>query len=382
MRIVFTGGGTGGHLYPILAAAREIKRMAEEERILDIQLFYFGPERIASEALSAEDIIFSRISAGKMRRYFSLWNLTDFFKVALGIIQALWKMFLVMPDMVFAKGGYGSFPTLLAARIYRLPVMMHESDAIPGRVNQWAGKWAARSAISFASAAKYFPEERTALTGIPIRRQILGGNSEEAREAFGIFSSRPVVFIMGGSQGSRIINQTVVQILKELLGQYEIIHQVGENNFEDMRLETAPILENKASPAFAGRPREKAYYHLVSFLDENKMRSAYFLADLVVSRAGATSIFEIAARGKPSILIPLKNSAQDHQRANAYEYARHGAAVVIEEDNLTPSVLLHEIQTLIADSERLKRMGESARAFSRPDAAETIAREILTLGLH
>lgn len=372
MRIVFTGGGTGGHLYPIIAVARQIKQIAEEERILDIQLFYFGPERLPSGLAQNEDITAVHVMAGKIRRYFSFLNFIDVFKVALGVLQALWKMFVVMPDVVMAKGGYGSFPTLLAARIYRIPVMVHESDAVAGRVNQWAGKWVKRIAISFAGAAKYFPEERTALTGIPIRRQVLGGNPEEAKESLGVFSSRPVIFIMGGSQGSRIINQTVAQILKELVGQYEIIHQVGENNFEDMRLETASILESGG----------ETYYHLVSFMNEEKMRSAYFLADLIVSRAGATSIFEIASRGKPAIVIPLKNAAQDHQRQNAYEYARRGAAVVIEEDNLTPSVLLHEIQTLIADSERLKRMGQAAQAFSRPDAAEVIAREILTLGLH
>ena len=372
MRIVFTGGGTGGHLYPILAVAREVKRIAEEERILDLELLYFSPEASIPEEIAAEEILFRRIRAGKIRRYFSFANFTDGVKVIAGIVQALWHMFIVMPDVVLAKGGYGSFPTLLAARLYRIPVILHESDAVPGRVNRWAGRWAARSAISFREAAEYFPASSTALTGVPIRKQILGGNIEPARESLGLFSARPVIFVMGGSQGARVINETVTQILKELTLQYEVIHQAGEKNYEDVRLETMPILEGGGA----------GYYHLGGFFDEEKMRSAYLLADLIVSRAGATAIFEIAAWGKPSVLIPIKNSAQDHQRKNAYSYAGRGAAVVVEEDNLTPSVLFNEIQKLMADPERRKKLGEEAKNFAVFDAAETLAKEILNLGLH
>ncbi|MEK9148377.1 MAG: glycosyltransferase, partial [Patescibacteria group bacterium] len=244
MRIAFTGGGTGGHFFPILAVAREIKRMAEEERILDLQLFYFGPQPFDPGLMQKEDILFVPIAAGKIRRYFSLWNITDIFKTALGILQAMANMFVVMPDVVFAKGGYGSFPTLLAARIYRVPVIIHESDARPGRVNRWAGKWAIRIAIAFEGAAEYFPQERTALTGTPIRKRILGGSQEEARESLGVFSDRPVIFIIGGSQGARVINETITQILPQLLEHYEIIHQVGDKNIEDLKLETASILED------------------------------------------------------------------------------------------------------------------------------------------
>lgn len=371
MRIVFTGGGTGGHFFPILAVAREVKRLAEEERILDIQLFYFGPEKFSPELLRGEDIIFSRIAAGKVRRYFSFRNFSDLLKVLVGVLQALWKMFIVMPDVVFAKGGFGSFPTLFAARLYRIPVIIHESDAVPGRVNQWAGRWARRIAISFPAAGRYFPEEGTALTGVPIRKRILGGDIEQARETFGVFSDRPVVFVTGGSQGAQPINRVLVETLAAFLDEAEIIHQVGESNFDDMRLETAPLLEGG----------KDAYYHLVAFLDEEKLKNAYRLADVVISRASST-IFEIAAAGKPAILIPLDHAAQDHQRKNAYAYASYGAAVVIEQDNLTPSVLLNEIRTLLADPERRARMSEAAKKFSRRDAAELIAKEILTLGLH
>ena len=388
MRIAFTGGGTGGHFFPILAVAREIKRMAEEERILDLQLFYFGPQPFDPGLMQKEDILFVPIAAGKIRRYFSLWNITDIFKTALGILQAMANMFVVMPDVVFAKGGYGSFPTLLAARIYRVPVIIHESDARPGRVNRWAGKWAIRIAIAFEGAAEYFPQERTALTGTPIRKRILGGSQEEARESLGVFSDRPVIFIIGGSQGARVINETITQILPQLLEHYEIIHQVGDKNIEDLKLETASILEDThIARREPGGPDDKGgglapYYHLLAFLNESQMRSAYFLSDLIISRAGATALAEIAAWGKPAIIIPIKNAAQDHQRENAYDYSRGGTAVIIEEDNLTPSVLWNEIQKLMADPERRARMAVSAKEFFRPDAAEIIAQEILKLGLH
>lgn len=372
MRIVFTGGGSGGHFFPILAAAREIKRIAEEERILDVSLYYLGPERIPAAQAAGEDILFSRVAAGKLRRYFSLLNALDLFRLAWGMLEALGKMFLIMPDVVFAKGGYGSFPTLLAARLYRIPVIIHESDAVPGLVNRWAGRFAGRVAISFAESARHFPRGRTALTGVPIRKRLLGGTPEAAREALGVFSARPVILVLGGSQGARVLNETVTEILPQLLQRYELIHQVGEANLEDMRLDTAPLLEG-------GR---RAYYHLAGFLDEEGMRDGLLLADLIVSRAGATAIFEIAAMAKPAILIPIKNAAQEHQRENAYAYASAGAAIVIEENNLTPSVLLNEIQNLMADPARRTRMGEAAKSFAKPEAAETIAREVLKLGLH
>lgn len=374
MRIAFTGGGTGGHLTPIVAVAREIKRIAEEERIVDVALFYFGPESHTPDSIKSEEIVFSHVAAGKMRNYFSLSNFFDLFKTFFGIIAALWKLFIALPDVVFSKGGYGSFPVLVAARIYGIPVIIHESDAVPGRVNTWAGRWARRIAVSFPSSAKFFPQERTALTGVPIRKRILASsNIDQAREIFGVFSARPVIFVTGGSQGAEIINQTIAQVLKELAKKYEIIHQAGEKNFEDVRLETSQIVNGGGGAA---------YYHLLPFLDESQMRAAYTLADLVISRAGATSIFEIAARGKPSIIIPIKDSAQDHQRKNAYEYGAKGAADVIESDNLTPSVLLNEIERLMTNPEQLKSMSQAAQKFARLDAAEVVAHEILKLGLH
>jgi len=371
MRILFTGGGTGGHFFPIVAVAREIKDIAEVERILDARFFYIGPRSQGEEALEKEDVVISHIAAGKIRSYFSFENFIDFFKTGYGLLQAFWKLFILMPDAVFSKGGYGSFPVLFVARIYRLPVIIHESDIIPGKVNAWASRFAKRIAVSFAKTAEFFPKDKVAVTGNPVRKRLLGGNISEAREEFKAFSEKPVVFIIGGSQGSQVLNDTTLGILKDLVRRYEVIHQTGAKNHEDVLLQVRLILENKMED-----------YHAYPFLDEGQLRNAYLLSNIIVSRAGAGVIFEIAAWGKPSIIVPLKDAAQDHQRENAYEYGRAGAAIVIEEANLTPQILLHEIDSVIGDEARLKKMSEAAQRFSRIDGTEVIAREILKLGLH
>ena len=371
MRILFTGGGTGGHFFPIIAIVRAIKDVAEEERILDTQFFYIGPKTQGDDALEKEGVVVAHILAGKIRRYSYLENIADFFKIAIGILQSFWKLFILMPDVVFSKGGYGSFPTLFVSRIYRLPVIIHESDIIPGRVNQWSAKFAKRIAVAFERAAEYFPKEKTAVTGNPVRKRLFGGNPSEAKEEFKAFSGKPVILVLGGSQGSETLNNTILAVLKELVSRYEVIHQTGTKKFEDTMLQAKIILNNRFDD-----------YHVYPFLNEGELRNAYLLANVIVSRAGAGAIFEIAAWGKPAILVPLKDAAQDHQRENAYEYGKAGAAVIVEEANLTPHLLLHEIDTILADKARMEKMKASAQRFARIDGTEVIAREILKLGLN
>lgn len=370
MRILFTGGGTGGHFYPILAIIRELKRIAYEERILDLELFYMAPDGFGEKLLREENVYIINVPSGKLRRYFSFSNFIDIFKTAAGIIKATWIMFFIMPDVVFSKGGYGALPAVAATALLRIPLIIHESDAVPGKVNLFAAKYAKRIGIAFAEAQEYFPESKTALVGIPIRRRILGGNREEAKHNLNIFSELPVIGFMGSSQGSQNINGAVLGILKELTDEYEILHQTGENNFEDVKNEASIILE------FAHKER----YHPYGFLNEDGMRDLYMASDIIISRASATSIFEIATWGKPSIIIPLHTAAQNHQHKNAYEYAASGACVVLEEENLTPHILLAEIKKLFSHPEKLKNMGASAQRFARIDSTEIITKEILKLG--
>lgn len=256
--------------------------------------------------------------------------------------------------------------------MFKIPLIIHDSDAIPGKVSLYAAKFARRIAIAFPHAANFFPKEKTALVGVPIRKRILGGNIAESKEDLGVYSNLPVVGIIGASQGSQKINDAATDVLKELAAEYEVVHQTGAANIEGIKQEAQVILE------FGHRE----HYHVFGFLDEVKLREFYTAADLIVARAGASTIYEIAAWGKPAILIPLANAAQDHQRKNAYDYAATGAAIVIEEANLTPHILLAEIKKVLGDAEHMKKMREAAQKFARIDAAELIAREILKLGFH
>ncbi|MEK9195594.1 MAG: UDP-N-acetylglucosamine--N-acetylmuramyl-(pentapeptide) pyrophosphoryl-undecaprenol N-acetylglucosamine transferase [Patescibacteria group bacterium] len=372
MRILFTGGGTGGHFFPVIAVVRELKRIAEEAQIIDLELFYMGPDDFGKEIIAEEELLFLYVGTGKIRRYASILNITDVFKTFFGILKGIWKIFLVMPDAVFSKGGYGAIPAVVGAIIFRIPLIIHESDCIPGQVNRLSGRFAMRIGVAFSGAAQFFPKEKTAIVGIPIRKRILGGNPSHAKESLSIFSDLPVVGVIGASQGSQRINEALLGVLKDLTEEFEIIHQTGEKNFEAAKGEGSVTLE------FAHKER----YHPVGFFDEQGMREFYAASDIIVSRAGASSIFELAAWAKPAILVPLLNSAQEHQIKNAYEYAATGAAQIIEEGNLTPHILLGEIRRLVQNKDMMRRMGEAAQRFSRIDAAEIIARELLRIGLH
>lgn len=371
MKILLTGGGSGGHFYPVLAVIRALKRIAEDEKFIDMRLIYLSDSSFEPQILKEEGVEFVSVPAGKMRRYFSLLNFLDLFKTAWGILRAFIYIFLQMPDVIFAKGGYASFPALISAKLFRIPVVIHESDAVPGKVNRWAGSFAKRIAISYPESAKYFPHRPAALIGNPIRARVLGGNLEEAQTIFG-YEILPTILVLGGSQGSAKINNVLVDVLPDLLKDFRIIHQCGINNFDEVNKRTGVILQKDP---FKNR------YRLFPFLDENILRSAAVISNLIVSRAGAGAIFEIAAWRKPSILIPIRNSAQDHQRQNAYAYARAGGAMVIEEENLTPHLLLAEIRKLSYDQPRLEKMRLSASNFAKTDAADVLAREIISLAL-
>lgn len=373
MKILFTGGGTGGHFYPIIAVAEALKELAAEKKFVELDLLFMSDSPYNEKILKQENIRFKKILSGKMRRYFSFYNIIDVFKIALGLIQAFFGVYKEFPDVVFGKGGYASFPPLFAARILRIPVLIHESDAVPGQVNRWAGKFAKKIALSFPETAEYFLKNKTALTGVPVRNLILGKVPEEGREIFQLEPGLPVIFVLGGSQGAKVINETMLAAAKELIGFCQIIHQCGRNNFKDVSARLSVILENS---------EVKSRYHLFDFLNSVQLRAASSVTDLIVSRAGAGAIFEIAAWGLPSILIPLENSAQGHQQKNALSYVGRGAAEIIEEPNLTPHIVVFEIKRLLANPEELKKMKISAENFSRPQAAKKIAEEIINLGLH
>ncbi|MBU1178909.1 undecaprenyldiphospho-muramoylpentapeptide beta-N-acetylglucosaminyltransferase [Patescibacteria group bacterium] len=372
MKILLTGGGTGGHFYPIIAVAEALYDLAEEDKIITPQLIFMSDQKYDGKLVADEGLIFKKIYAGKIRRYFSFLNVTDLFKTFLGILKAIWSIYMDMPDVIFGKGGYASFPVLVAGRIFGIPVIIHESDAIPGKVNKWAGKFAKKIALSFPEAVDYFPKEKSALTGIPIRKNVLGFTPEEGREMFGLEPKIPTLLILGGSQGCQKINEIILDAMEELLKDFQIIHQCGKNNEKEISERAEVVLEKSDF---------KSRYHPYPYLNDSFLRNAASVADLVISRAGGSAIYEIAAWGLPSILVPLKNSAQGHQMANAYNYNRSGACDVIEESNLSPHVLISEIKRIFEEKEKMKKMAEAAKKFYKPEAARKIAKEIMKLAL-
>ncbi len=377
MKIVFTGGGSGGHFYPIIAVAQKLNTMLEREKIANVELFYISPEPYNERLLLENRLTFKRVAAGKSRRYFSFKNITDIFKTSLGIIKAVFYMFVIYPDVVFSKGGFASFPTLVAARFFRIPVIIHESDSVPGRVNAWAGKFAQKIAISYPESAKFFPDGRTALTGNPIREDLMRPSGKDAWKELGLDSSIPVLLVLGGSLGAQKINDHMVTLSPHLIEKYQVIHQAGESNVAEVQMLINGLLTGGVYGSPEGNPNASRY-RVYGYLDTAVMRMASEIATVVVSRAGS-AIFEIAAWGVPAILIPITDSNGDHQRKNAFAYARVGGATVIEESNLSTNILMAEIDHFMGDGEKRKMMRERALAFARTDASEKIAEQIVAV---
>jgi UDP-N-acetylglucosamine--N-acetylmuramyl-(pentapeptide) pyrophosphoryl-undecaprenol N-acetylglucosamine transferase len=373
MKILFTGGGTGGHFYPIIAVVEALRERIKERKIIAPDLYYMAPSKYNARALFDNDLQFIGVPAGKIRRYFSLLNITDIFKTAYGCLSALISMFRIYPDVVFGKGGYASFPALFAAKLLKIPVIIHESDSRPGRVNAWAGKFAKKIAISYPDAAAHFTSKPgvVALTGCPIRPEVANPLTNGARELLELEPATPVVLVLGGSQGSVRINDAIIDALPELLNTYQVIHQTGKNNLEEIKATTGVMLRDHT---YAHR------YRPFDYLNELAMRMSAGVADVVVSRAGST-IFEIAAWGTPSIIIPLPSSISHDQTANAFAYARTGAASVVEENNLSSHILISEINRIHGSPAISQAMRTHAKAFSRPDSATLIANVILDIAL-
>jgi UDP-N-acetylglucosamine--N-acetylmuramyl-(pentapeptide) pyrophosphoryl-undecaprenol N-acetylglucosamine transferase len=371
MKILFTGGGTGGHFYPLVAVAEKTYEELERQHIFDADFYFMSIDPYDKQALSDLQIEFVQVPAGKMRIYFSLQNFFDLFKTAYGVLVAIYKMYKIYPDVVFSKGCYASFPALFAARILRIPVIIHESDMAPGRVTKWSARFAKRIAVSYPDLVSYFGEAKTAWTGQPVREEIMKPVKEGAYEYLKLNSETPVIYITGGSLGAQIINDCVLEALPELVKKYQIIHQAGNANFEEVK--------GRAEIKLHGSPLHDRY-KVFPFLNTLAIKMTAGVSDLVITRAGST-LFEIATWNIPSIVIPFNKSNGDHARKNAYAYLRAGACTVIEEGNLGPSELIFAIENILDNPETYKNMQEGAKKFSRPDAATIIAQEIVQIAL-
>lgn len=371
IRVVLTGGSTGGHLYPLISVARELKKQTASQKV-KLELAYVGAPPLEQRSLTEERIRIFTITSLKVRRYPSVENVFDLLKLPIALLQALWWLYLLMPEVVFSKGGPGTLPVVWSASFFRIPIVLHESDSIPGRTNLACAKAATRIAVSFAHALSYFPKHKTALLGQPIRRDLVESHFLPNEEyQLGLLRTEKKILILGGSQGSAVINDFVIDVLPELIRRGQVIHQCGREHFSDVELVTNSIIQREV-------PLQGSRYKLFDFLGEEEMFKFLHVVDLVISRAGSGAIFEIAATGKPSILVPLPEDVGGrHQIENAYEYGRTGAAVVIEQANLKPHLFMSVIDKILNDEELAVRMRQAAHEFAKPQAAQMIAQELL-----
>jgi len=375
MRIAFTGGGTGGHFYPHIAVAESIEDLCARKSLIEPELYYLGPQPFDKLALAEHDIIYLSNPAGKVRHYPSLLNVLGVFSTLAGIAQSIIRLFSLYPDVIFSTGGYAAYPTLWAARILTIPVVIYDADAKPGRVSLWSSTFAKWIAVAHPDAAGNFPakiRDRMARVGHPIRKEIRGFAREGGHEFLKLDPSVPTIFILGGAQGSRAINETVLDALPDLVSRYNIVHQAGAANLEEVR--------GISSVSLKGSPYLERY-RVFGLLNTLAIRMSAGISSLVLSRAGSGTIFEIASWGIPAILIPIPPDISHDQTENAYSYARAGGGIVIEQQNLSPHVLSAEIDRLMQDAPLRERMHTAAEKFARPDAAEKIAEILLEVAL-
>ncbi len=375
IRITLAGGGTAGHMNPLLAIGVELKLIAQASQT-DLEVSYMGDPGKFDAKFESNGVLVRKIYPSKLRRYADPQNILEGPKLIFGFMQALWHLFWIMPDIVFSKGGPGSLAVVLAARFYRIPVVIHESDATPGITTRIASRFADRIFLSFEVARELLPigaQRFAEVTGNPLRRSLLSDipDKSSSKKILGFDPDLPLVFIVGGSQGSDRINNLVLASLPDILNSgIQVLHQTGDGLFDKVKGSLGNYFASAEEMEAAG------YRPIPSF--EGDMKEAISASDLIVSRAGS-SIFEFAAFGKPSILIPLPEAAQNHQLLNAKAYEKVGGCIMMEENAITVPGFINSLKSLIGDPGRLRAMSEKAKAFAKPDAASSIALKLIEL---
>ena len=320
-RIILTGGGTAGHVTPNIALLPRLKELG-----YDIQYIgsYTGIEK---ELIEPIGIPYHGISSGKLRRYFSVQNFTDPFRVLKGFREAHKLIRQLKPDVIFSKGGFVSVPVVLAGKRCKVPVIIHESDMTPGLANKIAIPSAAKVCCNFPETLKSLPEGKAVLTGSPIRQELLSGNKIAAMDMCHFTSDKPVILVIGGSLGAVAVNNAVREALPELLKDFQIIHLCGKGKMDESL-------------------KDVEGYCQFEYI-KNELRNLFALADIVISRAGANAICELLALHKPNLLIPLSaNASRGDQILNARSFERQGFSLVLEEEQLTKETLLAAVKNL------------------------------------
>lgn len=400
LRLAIAGGGTGGHVSPALAVLSELRqRLAGRDLALDA-LWIGSVDGLESAAAVAAGVAYTGIPTGKLRRYLTLETLRDAARLPLGLIAARRALAAFRPHVLFSTGGFVSVPAVIAARWLGIPCLTHEQTVTVGLANRINARFVDRIALSYAMSRTWLPRHpwlggssdaiRTVawpptpsrrfgrrppaplvLTGNPVRPELSAGQADRAAAHFKLQPGRPVVYLTGGARGSHALNVATGAALPDLLAIAHVVHQTGpvEANGDLPRLER--LAAGLSEPLHAG-------YRPIAFVGP-ELPDLFALTSLVVGRAGAGTIAELASLGKPSLLIPLPGASADEQMRNARLLADAGAAVVLPESEATPTRLTAEIAALLADSTRLAAMGEAARQFARPDAAARLVDHLLVL---
>ncbi|MEV5575317.1 UDP-N-acetylglucosamine--N-acetylmuramyl-(pentapeptide) pyrophosphoryl-undecaprenol N-acetylglucosamine transferase [Spirillospora sp. NPDC052269] len=378
MRMIVTGGGTGGHTYPALTAVRTLQAELRSVGAPPAEVLWVGKADSLEERVARGDGIgFTAVATGKIRRsanplrMLSAQNIKDMFRVPLGVFQAWSAVGRFRPDVVLATGGYVAVPVGLATSLRRRPMVVHEQTVRLGLTNRTLARRATRMAVSSESTLPLLPEsvrESAVVTGNPVRPEVLAGQAEKAAASLGVDTRFPTVYVTGGAQGSQQINNLVVDVLPWLLERATVLHQCGPDNEGAIRQATANL-----PPALAGR------YRLAGYVGP-ELPDVLALADVVIARSGAGTIAELTALGKPSVLVPLASSAGGEQAHNARYLEQSGAAVALI-DEVTPRRLADAVGPLLADPARRTDMAHRARALGRPDAAARLVDVVLATAL-
>ena len=351
--IAFTGGGTGGHVFPGIAVAEKL--LADKENT-DINIVWIGSNGgMEKDILSRYEIPFFSIPAGKLRRYFSILNFIDIFKIMGGFFSSLFLLKRVKADLLFSKGGFVTVPPVLAAKILRIPVISHESDLDSGLATRINGRYSEKMLFAYKETKdkweRRFSEQEVLVTGNPVRKEIFEGSRSRGRELFNISKDKKVILVLGGSQGAREVNNLIEDILDDLTDSYFVIHQMGKLSY---------------------KKSNKTNYITASLFNED-FSDILAASDLVISRAGAGTLWENGVTGKPSILIPLgSGSSRGDQVRNADFFENHGAALVLKDGKLNSSTLLVEINNLLGTKSVYNELEKNVKLLCNTNSAETI----------
>lgn len=326
-RIIMTGGGTAGHVTPNIALIPHLQQLGYE-------ISYIGSHNgIEKDLITELGIPYYGISSGKLRRYFSMQNFTDPFRVLNGFREANSLVKKLQADVIFSKGGFVSVPVVMAGKLNKVPTIIHESDMTPGLANKLAIPSATKVCCNFPETLEHLPADKAILTGCPIREELLVGHKDKARSLCNFNDKLPVLLIIGGSLGSVAINTAIRNILTELLENFQIIHICGKGKLDESLL-------------------NKTGYAQFEYVGD-ELRDLFTLSDMIISRAGANAICELLALRKPNILIPLPLSAsRGDQILNANSFAKQGYSLVLDEDTLNDKLLLESIKQLYTDREK------------------------------